>query len=491
MRQFSRLFPRKGGIWPCLAHSAWRPVYRQARPILFANIGMFICVQSPYVVEVTIAIMLASPTPKIISHLQHRAHRVAAVIAISLLAFAFFSTLAEFTLTGDALAQENRCVPEEGAPPCPVVTLESISPSGSVREGTRLTVTARIDRPLSATSTGYIHGGIMVFDSCEPDPDNQCIGPEFSHLIALRFWPGQETNTASHRVVDDGVEPTSNRTITIRLHPGWDDHNVDETAELRVTVIDKDSDQPQPVVSPPPPRPIFVPTSTPKPTATHTPTPTPEDDTPTPTPTPEDDTPTPTPTHTGTPTQTPTVTPTVEPEPTPTPTEEPQPTNTPVPPPVPTATPTPTPTATATPAPTPTATPTATATATPTPTATATATPRPTPTPTATATLTPTPTPTPTATATLTPTPTATATLTPTPRPTPTSTPEPEPGLLPSLDIPLISDAVPRIRDALTGVVSNPRQRTTMIVILAITSVLAIGAFAYLVLRRRSRDSSL
>ena len=443
--------------------------------------------------------MPVSPSAKTISKLHHRARRAAAVIAISLLAFAFFSTLAEFILTGDALAQENRCVSGEGDPPCPVVTLESISPSGSVREGTRLTVTARIDRPLSATSTGYIHGGIMVFDSCEPEPDNQCIGPEFSHLIALRFWPGQETNTASHRVVDDGVEPTSNRTITIRLHPGWDDHNVDETAELRVTVIDKDSDQPQPVVSPPPPRPIFVPTSTPKPTATHTPTPTPEDDTPTPTPTPEDDTPTPTPTHTGTPTQTPTITPTVEPEPTPTPTEEPQPTNTPVPPPVPTATPTPTPTATptatATPAPTPTVTPMATATATPTPTATAT--PRPTPTPTATATLTPTPTatatltPTPTATATLTPTPAATATLTPTPRPTPTSTPEPEPGLLQSLDIPLIGDAVPRIRDALTGVVSNPRQRTTLIVILAITSVLAIGAFAYLVLRRRSRDSSL
>ena len=214
--------------------------------------------------------MPVSPTAKTISKLHHRARRGAAVIAISLLAFAFFSTLAEFTLTGDALAQENRCVSGEGDPPCPVVTLESISPSGSVREGTRLTVTARIDRPLSATSTGYIHGGIMVFDSCEPEPDNQCIGPEFSHLIALRFWPGQETNTASHRVVDDGVEPTSNRTITIRLHPGWDDHNVDETAELRVTVIDKDSDQPQPVVSPPPPRPIFVPTSTPKPTATPT-----------------------------------------------------------------------------------------------------------------------------------------------------------------------------------------------------------------------------
>ena len=301
-----------------------------------------------------------------------------------------------------------------------------------MKERTRLTVTARIDRPLSATSTGYIHGGIMVVDSCEPDPDNQdnqCIGPEFSHLTALRFWPGQETATASHRVVDDGVETTSSRTITIRLHPGWEDHNVDETAELRVTVFDKNSDRPQQVVRPPPPR------STPTPTFTPTPV----------TPTPEDDTPTPTPTETGTPTETATVTPTEEPEPTPTPTEEPQPTATPVPPPVPTATPTPTPTATPTPAPTPT----------------------------------------------VTPTPTATAT--PTPRPTPTSTPEPEPepGLLPSLDIPLIGDAVPRIRDALTGVITNPRQRTTLIVILGITSVLAIGAFAYLVLRRRSRDSSL
>ena len=234
--------------------------------------------------------MPASPAPKTVSKLHHRAHRVAAVVAITLLALDFLSTLAEIPITGDALAQENRCVPVGGVP-CPVVTLESISPSGSVREGTRLTVTVRIDRPLSATSTDYIHGGIMVVDSCEPDPDNQdnqCIGPEFSHLIAWRLWPGQETATAGHRVVDDDVD-TSNRTITIRLHPGWEDHNVNERAELRVTVVDKDSDQPQQVVSPPPPRPIVVPTPTPTPTAT-------------PTPTPEDDTPTPTPTYTGTPT---------------------------------------------------------------------------------------------------------------------------------------------------------------------------------------------
>ena len=342
--------------------------------------------------------MPVSPTAKTSSKLYHRAHRVAAVVAITLLAFAFLSTLAEIPITGDALAQENRCVPVGGVP-CPVVTLESISPSGSVREGTRLIVTVRIDTPIPATSTDdmgaptVIKGGIYVFDSCEAlelgeDPksneaseDEVCNGEVVDELIAWAFWAGRgPTTTMSHTVSFDRKD-TRNRVIRVRLHPGWEDHNVNERAELRVTVVDIDSDQQQQVVSPPPPRPIFVPTSTPKPTATHTPTPTPEDDTPTPTPT-----------HTGTPTQTPTITPTVEPEPTPTPTEEPQPTNTPVPPPVPTATPTPTPTATptatATPAPTPTVTPTATATATPTPTATAA--PRPTPTPTATATLTPT-----------------------------------------------------------------------------------------------------
>ncbi len=212
---------------------------------------MFVCVQSPYVVEVTIAIMLASPTPKIISHLQHRAHRVAAVIAISLLAFAFFSTLAEFTLTGDALAQENRCVSGEGDPPCPVVTLESISPSGSLKEGTRLTVTVRIGTPVPATSTDdmgaptVIKGGIYVFDSCEAlepgeDPksneaseDEVCNGEVVDELIAWAFWAGSgPTTTMSHTVSFDRKD-TRNRVIRVRLHPGWEDHNVDETAELR------------------------------------------------------------------------------------------------------------------------------------------------------------------------------------------------------------------------------------------------------------------
>ena len=51
--------------------------------------------------------------------------------------------------------------------------------------------------------------------------------------------------------------------------------------------------------------------------------------------------------------------------------------------------------------------------------------------------------------------------------------------------IPVIGDAVPRIRNALTGVANTPRERITLIIILGITLVMAAGVFAYLILRRR------
>ena len=60
--------------------------------------------------------MPVSPTAETSSKLYHRAHRVAAVVAITLLALAFLSTLAEIPITGDALAQENRCVPVGASP---------------------------------------------------------------------------------------------------------------------------------------------------------------------------------------------------------------------------------------------------------------------------------------------------------------------------------------------------------------------------------------
>ena len=49
----------------------------------------------------------------------------------------------------------------------------------------------------------------------------------------------------------------------------------------------------------------------------------------------------------------------------------------------------------------------------------------------------------------------------------------------------IIDNAVPRIRNALTSIATSPRQRTTLIIILIIAGILAIGAFAYLIFRRR------
>jgi hypothetical protein len=51
--------------------------------------------------------------------------------------------------------------------------------------------------------------------------------------------------------------------------------------------------------------------------------------------------------------------------------------------------------------------------------------------------------------------------------------------------IPVIGDAARRIKDTLDGIAATPRQRITLIVILALVSVLAIAAFVYLLLRRR------
>lgn len=287
-----------------------------------------------------------------------------------------------------------------------------------------------------------------------------------------------------------------------------------------------------------------VPTATntliPTPTQTATPTvPPPPTNTPSPT-----DTPAPTQTATGTPTPTPTSTitstPTSEPTSaprrrrntsTPRPTSTPEHTATAIPSPtlVPTATLLPTatlvptstvaPTATEAPrqqqtstpestrpprrrdtsTPTPTDTPTATAThsATPEPTATPTRTVTPTPTATftpsatSTATVTPTATPTqtetPTASATAVPTATTTATPTDTPTPVPTATPRQAGtlGFLQQPNLPIIGNAAPRIRNTLDAIGSAPRQRITLIVVLALTSVMVLVVFGYLLLRRR------
>ena len=51
--------------------------------------------------------------------------------------------------------------------------------------------------------------------------------------------------------------------------------------------------------------------------------------------------------------------------------------------------------------------------------------------------------------------------------------------------IPILDNALPRIRNVLAGIASTPRHRVTLIIILGITSLMAVSVFFYLVLRRR------
>ncbi len=325
-----------------------------------------------------------------------------------------------------------------------------------------------------------------------------------------------------------------------------DDPNVCSDAErdrvlVRTNIACATSEDTSDRIDPPPPPPTSTSTPTHTPTSSPTPTPSPTPIPPLAPPPPSPtDTPEPTSTRTPRPTLTPTATPTQTPITTPTPTQAPTATVVRVPSPtripdgvdgngsgsggrgssLPTATPTDTRTPTATPTDTPTSanTPTPTATFTPSPTHTATATYTPTPTATATPThtsiatstasptQTSTPSSTPTATATDTPSPTATPTpeptLTPTPTPVPdTPTPIPTPAppptpivlptpitIAPTIEAPEITgirNAVPRIRNALTGIAAAGRDRSTLIIILAIVGALALAAFGYLVLRRR------
>ena len=111
---------------------------------------------------------------------------------------------------------------------------------------------------------------------------------------------------------------------------------------------------------------------------------------------------------------------------------------------------------------------------------------------------TPTPVP-PTPMPTLVPPPTNTPEPTPTPTPTPTAEPTLSPlttpsdaGSVPELvqpgldqpSVPVISRAIPRVRDTLGGIASSPRRRTTLIIIQGLASVFAAAVFARLILRR-------
>jgi len=44
---------------------------------------------------------------------------------------------------------------------------------------------------------------------------------------------------------------------------------------------------------------------------------------------------------------------------------------------------------------------------------------------------------------------------------------------------------VPRVRDTLINVVTTPRQRNTLIIILIVVGLIVVAVFAYLIWRRR------
>ncbi len=315
-----------------------------------------------------------------------------------------------------------------GGQALPVVRLISVEPSSQITEGNTLRINLGINPPVSAGDPGLtggrLLGGIIVTDSRGGSSDVD--------LIAFAFWPGDTTDVVTYtvQVVDDDGAVNTNRTVRIAINSVFDEYSVGSPSETTVRVLDRDSTgppPPPPPLPPPPPPPEDTPTPVPPPEDTPTPVPPPED-TPTPVPPPED-TPTPVP----------------PPEDTPTPVPPPEDTPTPVPPPEDTPTPVP---------------------------------PPPTPTPT----LVPLPTNTPT------PTPTAEPTPSPLAATASSSGTAPVPQLVqPELDqpsAPVISMAIPRVRDALGGIASSPRRRTTLIIIQGLASVFAAAVFARLILRR-------
>ena len=282
-------------------------------------------------------------------------------------------------------------------------------------------------------------------------------------------------------VNDDTDEPDSVVTVTLTTGPGYAVGTSDST---RVTVSDNDGGT-TPTATPTSTA-TATPTSTATPTRTATPTPA---ATPTPTPTTDPDDSTSPPDTTPAPTARLTMVPTTVPSPTPPAT------------PVPTVLPTPVLIPTVMPTVVPTVRPTQMPSITPqrvhdesdyrppAPTL------RPTPTLTPelpTTRVMPSVTPTPTLTPTATPT-RAAATVASTPtalshagRPAGEEDASPGPGQLvrPMLKIPLVSDAIPRIQNALASVVSTPRARITLVTVLAAIMLLSVGVFTYLILRR-------
>ena len=121
----------------------------------------------------------------------------------------------------------------------PVVTLVGL-PFADVREGSTLSITVKINPTLSvgdpSLEGGKLTGGIIVWDPHDI---------EFAtSLIALAFFPGDETDVVSYTVPDDGVT-TTDRRIRIAINPVFDVYAVGDPSEATVRVLDK-GDHPTP-----------------------------------------------------------------------------------------------------------------------------------------------------------------------------------------------------------------------------------------------------
>ena len=71
------------------------------------------------------------------------------------------------------------------------------------------------------------------------------------------------------------------------------------------------------------------------------------------------------------------------------------------------------------------------------------------------------------------------------PQPPPLQQPQLEPNKPERPSLPFIGEALPRLRSTLEALASTPRQRTTLVVALAVTLLFAGAVFIHLLLRRR------
>ena len=102
--------------------------------------------------------------------------------ALPFLVLVFCLSLAALVFSGSTHAQDDESLP--------LVSLESLSPS-PVKEGTKLTIVARITPPLPAGTSTVIKSGVRIFDSSD--------SPPVSQLLALAFRGGsRDTHMAVH-----------------------------------------------------------------------------------------------------------------------------------------------------------------------------------------------------------------------------------------------------------------------------------------------------